>query len=257
LIVADVLGIVFAFAGAWLLGDSPLLFGDATWEPFALLAGGIAVWVAGASAGGMYRDRPAGLRSLGADIVDLSGAFTVAVWAICVASWLSGKPDPDVHQLVAFWSLAIVAIALLRQVARIGGAGSVTKRRPSCWVPALALTDAVVLLAVLPACALLVTEPVPADNHAWAAVFIVLGISAWVAAATALGHYAWASVREDVLSTLVLASWGAWVLVGISPYTGEIDPDIPQVVVVWTVSIVGVVTARRVVRSRRSARIRA
>lgn len=257
LIAADGLGMAAAFAVAWLLFDAPLLFRDATWEPFLLLAGGVAAWIAAARAAGHHR---AGGSELGHDLSRVSGLMTVGAWGICVASWLTGKPDPDVRQLLAFWALAIVAIVLARRAAGVGaraGAEPAPRRPLPTWPPVpAALADCAVLFVVLTACRRWVQEPLPADSTAWAWVFVALSLPAWVAAATALGHYEpeRTSIGRDLLGALVLASWGAWLLIALSPYTGEIDPDIGQILVPWALTIAAVPAARLAARATLSSR---
>ncbi|HET8952337.1 MAG TPA: hypothetical protein VFN44_17575, partial [Solirubrobacteraceae bacterium] len=58
--------------------------------------------------------------------------MTLGVWAVVVASYLTGKPDPDVKQLLAFWLLAIAATTAARQLVRRPG-GDAPRRRPPLW----------------------------------------------------------------------------------------------------------------------------
>ena len=239
------------------------MFEDTVWEPYALLVAALAAWTLAGGRYGIY-DKPGG-HSLGDDLVGVAGLMTVCVWALVVAGWLAGKPDPDLRQLLAFWAIAIAAATLARLAAR-GGANAeaaVPRRTPSplwprrAWVrkpPALpAVADGAALLAVFVLCHRLVSEPLPGDSNAWSWVLVVATVPAWVAAATALGHYepAFAGIGRDLAGTSLLASCVVWLLAAISPVTGEIDPDIPELLVVWASMVIATTGGRVAARAVR------
>jgi hypothetical protein len=260
LIAADVAGIAVAFGLAWLLYDAPLLFEEATWEPYPLLLGGLGAWVLVARLYGLYAQpaRP-GRAALADDVVGVGGLMTISAWAVIVASWLTGKPDPDIKQLLAFWALAIGALTAFRYIARSGATAGPIRRPPPLWplrervgrpprIPALA--DCATLFVVFTVCRRVVEEPLPADSNAWSWVLVGLSLPVWAFAATAFGHYEaeGASLRRDVVGLVLFASAGAWLLNAISPYTGEINPDIPEMLTVWMATVAGVATVRFALR---------
>jgi cobalamin synthase len=113
----------------------------------------------------------------------------------------------------------------------------------------LALADVAALCAVFMVSWPLLHEPRPADRTTWAWVLLVAALPAWVAAAAALGQYdaprgGPRPTRIEVLGVAHLASFGAWFVAVLSPYTGEIDPDIPNLLAVWLLTIACVVLAR-------------
>lgn len=262
LIAADVLGIAVAFGLSWLLYDAPLLFEEATWEPYPLLAGGMVAWVVAARVYGLYAQPARASRAaLEDDLAGVGGLMTICAWGVILASWLSGKPDPDIKQLLAFWALAIVVLTALRTAARAGAGGTAFRRPPPLWPlreragrPPLrdALADCAVLFVVFTVCRRFVEEPLPADSNAWSWVLVVVSLPVWAYAAQAFGHYQreGASVQRDVVGLVLFASAGAWVLEAISPYTGEINPDIVRMLKVWTVTIATVALVRYVLRRR-------
>jgi hypothetical protein len=225
-----------------------------------LILGGILAWIGAARVYGLYaftggRGRPALLD----DAVGVTSLMTLGVWAVVVASYSTGKPDPDVKQLLAFWLLAIAATTTARQLVRRPGGGAL-QRRPPLWpvesgeLPldrGLVVADCVTLFVVFTACRRFVEEPLPADSTALGWVFVLAGLPAWTAAARWFGHYepAGASLRRDLVGCAHLATFGAWLLIAMTPYTGEINPDIPRVMAVWLVTIAAVPAARRLARA--------
>lgn len=264
LATADALGLSAAFAVAWLLFDAPLPFEDATWEPWLLVVGGVSAWTVAARAAGHHRDP--GPRPPLRELARVSSLMTLGAWAVVAAAWVTGEHDPDVRQLLAFWTLATAAVVLGRHVARIGGspappAHGRRRARLACPPGPLAAADCVVLLIVLAAGRRYVQEPLPADSTAWAWAFLALAVPAWAASAGALGQYrpGRPSLPRDVGGPALLASWGAWALVAVSPYTGEIDPDVGQLLAVWLLVVTTVPAARLLVRAwvARESRARA
>lgn len=232
LIVADVAAIAAAFAAAWALFDAPLLYDSSTTEPIVLLVVGLVAWTLVAHVAGL------------ADRLGVASLLTLGVWVLLLVSWLAGKHDPDVEQLSAFWLFAVVALTLVRGAPRLA-----PPRRPPTR---LALADALALLTVCLVSWPLLKEPKPADSTGWAVVFLLIGIPAWIAAAAERGQYdAPASLWRDLTGALVLATFGAWTVVVISPHTGEIDPDINQLFGVWALAIVAVAVARQLGRATR------
>jgi exopolysaccharide biosynthesis polyprenyl glycosylphosphotransferase len=129
LVLADVVGLTFAFIGAQWLGfhgerepghwtrSSELLF-------FVLL---LPLWVLLADAYGLYsRDEERTDHSTPDDLVGVFQLVTLGTWVFLVGATLSRVASPPITRMVLFWALAIVLMAAARGVARILCRRSVT-----------------------------------------------------------------------------------------------------------------------------------
>jgi exopolysaccharide biosynthesis polyprenyl glycosylphosphotransferase len=129
LVLADAVGLTFAFVGAQWLGfhgqrepghwtrASELLF-------FVLL---LPLWVLLADAFGLYsRDEERTDHSTPDDLVGVFRLVTLGTWVFIVGATLSGVASPPITRMVLFWALAIVLMTAARGVARILCRQSVT-----------------------------------------------------------------------------------------------------------------------------------
>ena len=129
LVLADVVGLTFAFIGAqWLefhgerepghwTRASELLF-------FVLL---LPLWVLLADAYGLYsRDEERTDHSTPDDLVGVFQLVTLGTWVFLVAAILPRVASPPINRMVLFWALAIVTVTAARGVARILCRRSVT-----------------------------------------------------------------------------------------------------------------------------------
>jgi exopolysaccharide biosynthesis polyprenyl glycosylphosphotransferase len=121
LLLADVIGLVFAFAlAAAIIGGT----GDAGTLPtlgeLTIFAATLPLWTIAAKVYGLYDNDDERTDHTTAD--DLVGVFhlvTVGTWGLFVAITLGGVAHPQVGRLIAFWAFATCLIALTRCLARI------------------------------------------------------------------------------------------------------------------------------------------
>jgi hypothetical protein len=239
----------------------PELYGNATIDGYILLCATPFLWTFAAGACGLRR--PVGgppLRVALDDLAGVAGLMTLGAWCVILSSYATGKPDPDIPQLFAFWALGVAAVTVARQPVRnlergpVGHAPAPYRLhwRPARPLRALVPADAIAVFVVCMIGWPLLQEPKPADSTLWAWVLLLGGIPVWVAIGVACGLYAPPrTLRDDVVAVVHLASAGAWLVIVLSPVGGEIDPDIPQVFGVWALVVAAGVAARRLaVRSR-------
>jgi exopolysaccharide biosynthesis polyprenyl glycosylphosphotransferase len=121
LAAADVVGLVLAFLVAESVvrdssGAAEALRGYTEYLVFfASLPG----WVLLARQYGLYsldEEQPA--RSTADDVLGVFNMLTVGTWAFFVFTWLTHIARPSIPKLVVFWACALVAISVLRVVAR-------------------------------------------------------------------------------------------------------------------------------------------
>jgi len=120
LLAADLFGLCIAFSITELLfpatGDADVL-GRWTELTFFLLT--LPVWVVVAKLYGLYdRDEERADHSTADDVVGVLHLITVGTWLLFAVAHLSGVLHPSTGKLVAFWGLAIVAVAASRGLAR-------------------------------------------------------------------------------------------------------------------------------------------
>jgi hypothetical protein len=238
----------------------PELYGNATIDGYILLGATPLLWTFAAGVSGLRR--PVGgppLRVALDDLAGVAGLMTLGAWGVILSSYATGKPDPDIPQLFAFWALGVVAVTVARQPVRNLEPAAVTpppmpyrlRWRPARPLGALVLADAIAVFVVCMIGWPLLQEPKPADSTLWAWVLLLGGIPVWVAIGTVCGHYAPPrTLRDDVVAVVHLASAGAWLVIVLSPVGGEVDPDIPQVFGVWALVVAAAVSARRLALTR-------
>ena len=80
----------------------------------------VPVWILLAKVYGLYeRDEERPAHTTVDDLVRVFHLVTVGVWAIALASWLTGLVKPEFSKLAFFWAVAIALIVLARSVARV------------------------------------------------------------------------------------------------------------------------------------------
>jgi hypothetical protein len=243
---------------AWWLFDVPELYGNAVVDGYILLGATPFLWTAAAGLYGLRAPVPGPpVRAFLDDLAGVAGLMTLGAWGVILSSYATGKPDPDIPQLFAFWALGVAAVTLARQPVRALHRGQPSppagwlrlRWRPGRPLRALVLADVAAVFAVCMAGWPLLQEPKPADSTAWAWVLLLGGLVVWVGIGAACGLYAQPrSLRDDVAAAVHLASAGAWLVIVLSPVGGEINPDIPQVFGVWALAVAGVVAARELAR---------
>jgi hypothetical protein len=246
---------------AWWLFDVPELYGNADVDGYILLVATPFLWTLAAGAYGLRAPVAGSRRAVVLDdLAGVAGLMTLGAWAVILSSYATGKPDPDIPQLSAFWALGIVAVTVARQAVRATTPSAApAPRLPQRlhWRPArppreLVLADAIAIFVVAMVSWPVFQEPKPADSTLWAWVLLLVGIPVWVGIGAASGLYAEPrSLRSDLVAALHLASAGAWLIMILTPIGGEIDPDIPQVFGVWACTIAAVAATRRVALSGR------
>lgn len=121
LAVADVMGVVLAFALTMLLFLPPTGV-DFGIELFVVT---LPLWVVGAKLFGLYdRDEERPVHSTADELGTIFNLVTTAVWLYASLSWVTGLATPNVARLTVFWVVAMVAIATCR-----AGARAVARRR--------------------------------------------------------------------------------------------------------------------------------
>jgi hypothetical protein len=253
LVVADMVALTTAFALSWLLFDAPLVFESAHVGAAGLAVAAPIAWVLAARVAGLY-----GARSLREEVMGVASLMTMGVWIVTLASSLSGRPDPDIGQLTAFWLGAIVAIPAARRLT-----GATFPQHPA---PAragldrrLAAADALAVVAAAMLSSPLFLEPRPADSAVWGGAFVLASVVLWMGLAAGTGGYASsdaparASLVRDLRAVVQLATVPAWLVIVLTGPGGEIDPDIPQVAMWWALTIVLAVAARQLARRHRPA----
>ena len=122
LVLADVVGLTFAFIGAqWLAFSGERAPGNWTRASellfFVVL---LPIWVLLADAYELYsRDEERTDHSTPDDLVGVFQLVTLGTWVFIVGTTLSGVASPPISRMVLFWALAIVLITAARGVARI------------------------------------------------------------------------------------------------------------------------------------------
>jgi exopolysaccharide biosynthesis polyprenyl glycosylphosphotransferase len=120
LLVADLIGLVVAFAAATLL-EAPIRGVDRVgvgWEAVLFLAS-LPLWVLLFRLHGLYdRDEERTDHSTVDDVVGVFQALTLGSWSFLVLATLLEAPHPPLGRLVVFWLLAVVLVSLLRMAAR-------------------------------------------------------------------------------------------------------------------------------------------
>ena len=120
LLVADVLGLIVAFAVA-----AVAFPGGGAGNEVGSLAEGLAFaatlpgWIVLAKLYGLYdRDEERTDHSTVDDVIGVFHVVTFGAWLFFVSAWATGLARPGATRLVAFWFLGILAVVLARAVAR-------------------------------------------------------------------------------------------------------------------------------------------
>src|SRR5262245_15210750 len=129
LVLADVVGLAFAFVGAQWIGfpgeRAPGHWSRASEFLFFVLL--LPLWVLLADAYGLYsRDEERTDHSTPDDLVGVFQLVTLGTWVFVVGATVSHVASPPITRMVLFWALAIVTITGARGVARILCRRSVT-----------------------------------------------------------------------------------------------------------------------------------
>jgi exopolysaccharide biosynthesis polyprenyl glycosylphosphotransferase len=122
LLVADVLGLVFAFIVANVLVPAVTELGDRVSPGYEYLAFFLAIpgWVILLRLEGLYdRDEERTDHSTVDDIVGVFRSVTIGVWLFALFGVATGLVQPVLTRLGVFWALAVVLIPTLRAVARM------------------------------------------------------------------------------------------------------------------------------------------
>lgn len=121
LVVADVLGLIGAFALAELLTHQPATgnrVGIGTETLLFLLM--IPAWVVVAKLHGLYdNDDERTDHTTADDLVGVLHVVTFGIWGFVLAGWATGWANPSVPKLLAFSLLSIVFVPIARALARI------------------------------------------------------------------------------------------------------------------------------------------
>jgi exopolysaccharide biosynthesis polyprenyl glycosylphosphotransferase len=121
LVVADVLGLVAAFAilQLWLghTTSQDLVGLDQELILFGLC---LPLWIVLARGIGLYsRDEERPEHTTADDLLGLIALVTISVWLLFVVSFLTQLANPDIGKWVAFWALAIGCVFVARALARL------------------------------------------------------------------------------------------------------------------------------------------
>ena len=123
LLVADVCGLILAFAATELLLGSP--DGSGSFQQLTAI-GEVAIfcltlplWILLAKLYGLYdRDEERPAHTTVDDLIGVVHLTTIGLWSVTVGAWLTHLIAPDFAKLVFFWILAVTFIVLARCVAR-------------------------------------------------------------------------------------------------------------------------------------------
>jgi exopolysaccharide biosynthesis polyprenyl glycosylphosphotransferase len=120
LLTADIVGLCVAFAITELLfepsGDGDVL---GRWTELAFFLFTLPAWVVVAKLYQLYdRDEERADHSTADDVAGVLHLITIGTWLLFAVGHLAGIVHPSIGKLVTFWSLAIVAVASFRGLAR-------------------------------------------------------------------------------------------------------------------------------------------
>lgn len=118
LLASDLLGLGIAFAAAQLIfGARPGQAGALS--DSLLFAVALPFWVVTAKVGGLYaRDEERADHSTADDVIGVFQLVTVGAWLLYVAAMVSGLAHPALPKLATFWAIAVVAVPVIRGIAR-------------------------------------------------------------------------------------------------------------------------------------------
>jgi exopolysaccharide biosynthesis polyprenyl glycosylphosphotransferase len=126
LLLADLLGLLLAFAAAQALFGFEVGFGDTgkadrfdLWFETLLFLVTLPAWIVVVKLYGLYdHDEERTDHTTVDDLVGVFHMVTVGTWLFYVGAWLTGVVDPDLMKLATFWLLAIALVTLGRGAAR-------------------------------------------------------------------------------------------------------------------------------------------
>jgi exopolysaccharide biosynthesis polyprenyl glycosylphosphotransferase len=117
LLVADLLGLAFAYLLATLLWGSDGALGSS--RELLVFALTLPCWIVAAKLHGLYhRDQERADYSTTDDVVGIFHIVTIGIWLLLVASRLTGRTSPGIYALTTFWVLATCIVPLARTIAR-------------------------------------------------------------------------------------------------------------------------------------------
>jgi exopolysaccharide biosynthesis polyprenyl glycosylphosphotransferase len=120
LLLADVVGLSFAFVSAVLLFGSTGPRDEVNLRSeIILFLVSLPGWLLLAKVHGLYeRDEERADHTTVDDIVGVFHLVTIGAWLFFVGAWATGLADPKLHKLAFFWILAIVLVTAGRAIAR-------------------------------------------------------------------------------------------------------------------------------------------
>jgi len=120
LLVADVLGLVAAFALAEVVAGAGERLGNIDWQTEMILFLSILpIWVVVAKLYGLYdHDEDRADHSTADELLHVFHLVTVGTWIFLASAWLTKFAKPEFPKLITFWGIAIVFITTGRALSR-------------------------------------------------------------------------------------------------------------------------------------------
>jgi exopolysaccharide biosynthesis polyprenyl glycosylphosphotransferase len=121
LVAADLVGLTTSFLLALAVFGGSDAYPDPVGPGFEFLVflGMLPIWVLLGKLYGLYdQDEERTDHSTIDELAGVLNLVTLGAWLVFAGSWLTGAASPNAPRMIAFWGLAIVAVSLLRALAR-------------------------------------------------------------------------------------------------------------------------------------------